>query len=281
MWIAAQQNDEWLHVWIVDTDDVTALGAPVDGSSSFEQQVIALSGPYLDASCVRSVVCAGAPDAPFLNVPAAPSIAQQVPSDDARTAFFLVPRMVQAQPADMMQGQEATIAGFITQHPDWDGVLCLAGASTRWVHISAGEVVSFRSFLTGEMFGVLSVRSSLQHALVGAEWDGAAFESAVGDAMSRPERMTQVLASVRAQAFLAQGNPAIARAQVSGTLIGIELAAARPYWLGQNIAIVGDGEIAIRYEAALGGQGAMAARYCATGLALAGLRQAHSRLGRS
>jgi hypothetical protein len=30
--------------------------------------------------------------------------------------------------------------------------LCLPGTHTKWVHLSAGEVVSFRTFMTGELF---------------------------------------------------------------------------------------------------------------------------------
>ena len=44
---------------------------------------------------------------------------------------------------------------------------------------------------------------------------------------------------------------ASAKARLSGLLIGAELAAARPYWLGQNVAIVGASGIAGRYARAL------------------------------
>jgi hypothetical protein len=73
-----------------------------------------------------------------------------------------------------MRGEETQIAGFLAQNPGFDGVLCLPGTHTKWVHISAGEVVSFRSFMTGELFATVGPHSVLRHS-VGEGWDDAAF----------------------------------------------------------------------------------------------------------
>ena len=42
-----------------------------------------------------------------------------------------------------------------------------------------------------------------------------------------------------------------ARARLSGTLIGAELAAARPYWLGQKVAVIGAQAVSATYLRAL------------------------------
>ena len=54
-----------------------------------------------------------------------------------------------------MRGEETQIAGFLSEFPGFDGVVCLPGTHTKWVHLSAGEIVSFRTFMTGELFGLL------------------------------------------------------------------------------------------------------------------------------
>ena len=51
-----------------------------------------------------------------------------------------------------MRGEETQIAGFLALNPGWDGVICLPGTHSKWAHVSAGEVVSFQTFLTGESF---------------------------------------------------------------------------------------------------------------------------------
>ena len=48
---------------------------------------------------------------------------------------------------DVMRGEETQIAGALALRPAFDGVLCLPGTHSKWVHLSAGEVVSFQTFL--------------------------------------------------------------------------------------------------------------------------------------
>jgi 2-dehydro-3-deoxygalactonokinase len=122
------------------------------------------------------------------------------------------------------------------------------------VHISAGEVVSFRSFMTGEMFDLLATASVLRHT-VGEGWDAEAFSQAVSDALSRPETVAARLFSIRAEALLKGLDAGTARARLSGALIGLELAGARPYWLGQNVALIGAPKLSAIYAAALAAQG--------------------------
>ena len=69
-----------------------------------------------------------------------------------------------------------------------------------------------------------------------------------------------------------------ATARLSGLLIGAELAAARPYWLGQNIVLIGAPKLSERYRAALALQGALAETADATQTTLAGLTAAYVRL---
>lgn len=278
MWIAAQLADGWLRVWMHEGQQTKLLTAPSCHEAATEDQLLALVGPALHAKDITRVICAGAYSAPRIAVPTPLGRAQQISSIDPRLVLFAMPTLTQVQPPDILQGQEATIAGFTAEHPEWDGVLCIAGPSTRWVHISAGEVVSFRSLMTGEMFSLLCGQSTLQSALAGAGWDADTFALSVDDAMSRPERLAAALASLRAEAVLSDVTPSTARAHLSGWLIGAELAAARPYWLGQNVALIGDGEIVQCYAAALAAQGAMMQIHSGEALTLRGLRDVYANL---
>jgi len=73
-----------------------------------------------------------------------------------------------------------------------------------------------------------------------------------------------------------QGNTA--RAHLSGLLIGAELAGAKPYWLGQQIAVIGDSGLSKLYVTALATQSAPATQVNATAITLAGLMTAYQRL---
>ena len=61
-----------------------------------------------------------------------------------------------------------------------------------------------------------------------------------------------------------------------GLLLGAELAATRPYWLGQQIAIIGSPDLSAAYAAALKQQGAFCEIADATQTTLAGLSQARN-----
>jgi len=129
-----------------------------------------------------------------------------------------LPGFAQDRPADVIGGwARLRIAGYLARHPNWDGVMhATDGGVGHWIRISAGEAVSSQSFLTPRLIAVLG---------------GAANPDpeAVEDSLSRPERLA---------AHLRVAELAGKAGAVSGHLIGAELAAARPYWLGQRVALL-------------------------------------------
>ena len=66
-----------------------------------------------------------------------------------------------------------------------------------------------------------------------------------------------------------------ARARLSGLLIGAELAATKPYWLGQQVAVIGEGGLARLYVNALATQSVAATQVNADRVTLAGLGAAY------
>ena len=115
------------------------------------------------------------------------------------------------------------------------------------MHISADEVVSFQTFMTGELFDTIATQTVLRHSIAADGWDEAAFAAGLDMGLSRPERLAARLFSLRANGLLNDMSGTAARAQLSGLLIGTELAAAKPYWLGQQIAVIGDSKLAKLY----------------------------------
>lgn len=214
-------------------------------------------------------------EAPYSAVPSAPvPVAPiRVPDTDPRIRAFVVPGLKQNSPPDVMRGEETQIAGFLADRQNWEGVICLPGTHTKWSQISAGEVVSFRTFMTGEMFELLRRQSVLKHS-VGDGWNDDAFAEGVADALTKPEQMAARLFGLRAADLLHEQDSGVARARLSGYLIGAELAATRPYWLGQQLAIVGAEGISEVYAAALRQQGAFVETVNGTQSTLAGLLQA-------
>ncbi|MGR3484368.1 MAG: 2-dehydro-3-deoxygalactonokinase [Paracoccaceae bacterium] len=211
-------------------------------------------------------------EAPYASLPCAPLSAPiQVPGHDVH----IVPGLSQSAPPDVMRGEETQIAGFLALNPGWDGVICLPGTHSKWAELSAGEVISFRSFMTGEVFALLSGQSVLRHSM--GDWDDATFDAAVDDALSSPARLASDLFAIRAGDLL--HGQAHGQARLSGLLMGAELAAARPWWLGRQVAIIGAPELSARYARALGTQGVPAGLARADAMTLAGLTAARRLVG--
>jgi 2-dehydro-3-deoxygalactonokinase len=123
------------------------------------------------------------------------------------------------------------VAGALVNRKNWDGVICLPMRdATHWCQISADEVVSFQSALTPVLARSLDASD-------------IADPEAVSDTMSHPERLSVHLR----RATLVQAADAVA-----GHLLGAELAAMRPYWLGQQVIIISQDRL---YSSALEQQG--------------------------
>ena len=293
-WLAADWGTSRLRIWGMETNgDLISRqfgdsGMSRISKSEFETEFIKLAEPFLSNDTTLDVVCCGMAgsrqgwaEASYVKVPCYPpgiANAVQVKTVDPRINVFVLPGIKQTAPADVMRGEETQIRGFMATNPGFDGVICLPGTHTKWVHVSAGEIISFQTFMTGELFSLLSDASVLRHTVQPDGWDEAAFLQAVERSFSRPSAAAAQLFTLRAAALLNEPYENVARSQLSGILIGIELAAARPYWLGQNLAVLGTHEIANAYCQALKAQGLEVSMAHSEDMTLAGLKHAYAAL---
>ena len=251
--------------------------------ADFAPTLVRRMGDYLGRERMPVMACGmvgakqGWAEAAYAAVPCAPpGIDQATRVQDAAFDLAILPGVKQDTPAEVMRGEETQIAGYLAQDPNFDGVLCLPGTHTKWVHISAGEIVSFRTARTGELYALLSTQSILRHG-VGEGWDEEVFAEAMSSTLSKPETLAMTLFNIRAEGLLHGLSPPAATARLSGLLIGAALAALRPYWLGQRVVILGAEVLSKRYAAALQAQAVPAEMVGAEALTLAGLiaAQAH------
>lgn len=284
-WIAVDWGTSNVRAWAMGAEGaVLARAGSDDGMGrlkpdEFEPALLRLAEPWLGAGVTPVIACGmvgarqGWTEAAYRAVPCAANGGDltRAPCKDARLDVRLIPGVMQDDPADVMRGEETQIAGYLAATPDFDGVLCLPGTHTKWVRISAGEIVSFQTFMTGEIFAALSSGTVLRHSVTTDGWDQDAFVQAVGDAMSRPESFAARAFGLRAAGLLHGMGAETARARLSGLLLGAELAGARPYWLGQRVALIGAPKLTGLYAAALAAQGLDAEQVDGDPLSLAGL----------
>lgn len=285
-WIAVDWGTTHLRAWAIGGDGsiraeaVSSKGMGALSRDGFEPALLDLVEYWLGAGKTPVLACGmvgakqGWEEAPYIPIPAKPAELMPMRATaprDPRLSLDIVPGLKQATPPDVMRGEETQIAGFLAREPGFDGILCLPGTHTKWVHLSAGEVVSFQTCMTGEMFDLLSRQSVLRHSVGGDALDADIFAEAVSDTLSRPERLAQRLFTIRADATLNGTGATVSRARLSGALIGAELAATRPYWLGQQVVVAGAPALADLYARALATQGAMVRSMDAAPLTLVGL----------
>lgn len=301
-WIALDWGMSTLRAWAMGQDEILAEttsdhGVRQPAMPEIEASLLALIDPWLAPGKQVPVIACGIPDTASLRpLPCAPVAAPLVhmPLADPRLDLHGVPNLSQSRPfADLTQGDETALAGIIARSPDWDGVACLPGARGLWAELSAGEVVSFRSFLTAELFELLATQSSLRLFVTDHEattgdirnqiprGDPAfdeAFDTALADTLARPEALAGRMSQLRAEAVLDGLLPATARARLAGLLIGAELAAAKPWWLGREVMILEDGPFGQLYGLALESLGVVAEIIPRKAAILAGLTVARGAL---
>jgi 2-dehydro-3-deoxygalactonokinase len=290
-WIAVDWGTSNMRAWAMSTSGTVLAEVCTDQGMSklardgFEPALLSVIGDWMNGP-TTVIACGmvgsrqGWIEAPYAKTPCQtlPAGLVHAPTTHPDLTVQVIPGIMQADPADVMRGEETQISGFLALNPNWDGVICLPGTHTKWVHISANEVISFQTFMTGELFDTIAKQTVLRHSIAADGWDDAAFAQGLDAAIARPERLAARLFSLRAQGLLNGMSGETARAHLSGLLIGAELAGAKPYWLGQQIAVIGDSGLSQLYIKALGTQSAPATQVNATAITLAGLTAAYRRL---
>ncbi|QOZ29839.1 2-dehydro-3-deoxygalactonokinase [Bradyrhizobium sp. CCBAU 51753] len=155
---------------------------------------------------------------------------------------------------DVMRGEETQLLGAFGADARDDAIVCMPGTHSKWVHVRAGTVERFATFMTGELFSAIARDTILAHAIAGAAEaiDRDAFGSAVAAAFAAPARAANLLFRVRSRQLLLGGSAAAARETISGTLIGAELAAGLAGHVpGSAITLIASGRLQLLYQLAL------------------------------
>ena len=182
-----------------------------------------------------------------------PEHAVPVPGQDRD--IRILPGIAQRDPKapDVMRGEETQLLGALGVDGADDAVVCMPGTHSKWVRANGGTVERFATFMTGELFDVVSRETILSHAVTGADEaeDIDAFRSAVIAAFEKPAFAANLLFQVRSGQLLYGGKPSAAREKISGTLIGLELAAGLAAEVpSTGITLVASGRLQMLYQMA-------------------------------
>lgn len=135
---------------------------------------------------------------------------------------------------DIMRGEETEILGLFAgrRHPEVasDGIVLLPGTHSKHVRLRERRISRFRTFMTGELFDVLSTHSLLRASVSARGIESSLNEPAAKNAFIEGVHTATAtglignLFQTRVRTVLQNVSPAINRWFLSGLLIGAEVA---------------------------------------------------------
>lgn len=228
-------------------------------------------------------------EAPYVTLPAGLDgiLAGAVPVPGQARDIRILPGLAQrsTEAPDVMRGEETQLAGVLPLFASCRHVICMPGTHSKWVEAEDGVISGFRTWLTGELFSVLSKQSILRHSLgeeaAPALPDTPAFVAASTEALGQGGDIGPSLFRIRAATLLQDLQPADAAARLSGLLIGAEIASARRVFdcPSDKVILVASGPLGSLYAAALKLAGCAVLQADADEAVRAGLFEAAKRLG--
>lgn len=237
-----------------ERDDRGASGVARDDYPAEIEGVRARLGdlPILMAGMVGSTI--GWRDAGYAAAPAGlEALAAALHRIDDRTAIVPGLSYRNGVHADVMRGEEVQLLGAVAAGSvPADALLCQPGTHCKWARVERGEVASFTTAMTGELFALLRTHSILRHQLGGEVTPGDAFLAGVAEGARRD--IAASLFAIRARSVL--GGQEDATSFASGLLIGAD-AAAR-ITPGETVHILADPALGALYAAAVAALGANA-----------------------
>lgn len=203
--------------------------------------------PYID--CAASVEQA-ARSLVTVDIPGGPETNSVTPRQ-----LHIVPglRCVdESQQFDVMRGEETQIWGAQLAV---DSIAVLPGTHSKWAWVGdSGTIKGFRTYMTGELYALLTKHGILGRLMIFGEDRPDAFVAGVRLGVAAPAQASHAIFSARTAGLMGTIAPEGLPDYLSGILIGLELGGARALLQGETlkeVTLIGDDDLCKRYERAL------------------------------
>jgi 2-dehydro-3-deoxygalactonokinase len=194
-------------------------------------------------------------EAPYVACPAGPAELARHLHWIERDRIAIVPGLsdTQGDVPDVMRGEEVQIFGAMRLAGLTDGLFVLPGTHSKWATVRSGRIAGFRTYMTGEAYGLFAQHSILARTLdANAPLDEAAFRRGVARAGNGASLLHNAF-GVRALALFDRLSPTQSASYLSGLLIGEEIGLQA---LPSQVNVIGASALVERYALALGEKGA-------------------------
>lgn len=147
---------------------------------------------------------------------------------------------------DVMRGEETQIIGA-NLHSKEEHTLIMPGTHSKHVFIKNGQVIGFKTYMTGEFFALLSQRSTLSEAIAteNTTEGNDYFEKGITDSLTA--NLLHRPFSIRANYLFGKTTKTMNFHYLSGLLIGTELRSL-PAPSTTSMTLIADGDIGSHYR---------------------------------
>ena len=136
--------------------------------------------------------------------------------------FYIVKGLSQKQPYDVIRGEETQILGYLESDKKFSGFICLPGTHSKWIKITAGKLINFKTYMTGELFEIISRNSILKYSINDKKINLKTFKNSVILSQKKYFNLFDYLFEFRSRALLTK-KKYYPKSELLAYLIGNEI----------------------------------------------------------
>jgi 2-dehydro-3-deoxygalactonokinase len=225
----------------------------------FEEMLLAHVGDWLKSGETRILLCGmvgsrqGWREAKYVSCPVGiadlANAVVKVPLTGAEV--LLIPGVIGVDSygiPEVMRGEETEAMGMLGTCGR-DGLVCLPGTHSKWIRLSEGTIISFMTYMTGDVFAALRKCTILARIMTSdVTVDNEPFRRGIARSADAGGLLHHLF-SVRTLALTDQLKEETSASYLSGLLIGHEVRAVMPP--GAHVHLVGAAQLCSLYSQAI------------------------------
>ena len=131
------------------------------------------------------------------------------------------------------------------------GMYVMPGTHSKWLSVKDGGIEDYKTYMTGEIFGVIKAHTILGTLMAESEGSTEGFRLGALEGLNAGADLLHNLFHVRTMPLFGKISEDMTADYLSGMLIGAEIASGTSGFDGDVVTIVARGDLVDRYEAAL------------------------------
>ena len=285
-WIAVDWGTSSFRAYLIQKNEVSDTIETNDGmkfvkNHLFEKTLVNLIECWLSEDYITEILASGMvgskqgwAEAPYQQTPNnLKNLNYITPSlIDSRISLKIFSGLSQINQPDVMRGEETQIAGFLNENPNFNGSICLPGTHSKWVEIRNNNIIKFKTFMTGELFEIISKNSVLMHSVKAEKIDKIELLKSVDEIFQKQELFGNALFQLRADDLINSKGPLTYKSKLSGYLLAIELLGSAQFWKNNDIVLIGNPDLMEMYEFVLNKKVKSIKKFSSRDMVLKGLK---------